>query len=49
MRPHENPTSFFTSLKEALGVLQMLDVKKDDREVSNLLLAGLPSEYRNLR
>ena len=49
MRPHENPTSFFTSLKETLGVLQMLDVKKDDREVSNLMLAGESSEYRNLR
>ena len=49
MRPHENPTSFFTSLKETLGVLQMLDVKKDDREVRNLMLVGLSSEYRNLR
>ena len=26
----------------------MLDVKKDDREVSNLMLARLSSEYRNL-
>ena len=43
MRSGENPSTFFTSLREVLGILQMLDVHKNDREVSNLMLAGLSS------
>ena len=33
MRSNQNPATFFASIRETLGVLQMLEVKKDDREV----------------
>ena len=33
MRSNENPATFFVSMRETLGVLQMLEVKKDDRGV----------------
>ena len=36
-------------MRETLGVLQMLEVKKDDREVCNLMLEGLSHEYKTLR
>ena len=49
MRPHENPTTFFSSIRETLGVLTMLEVTKDDREVCNLMLEGLSPEYKTLR
>ena len=49
MRSGENPSTFFTSLRETLGSLQMIDVHKNDREVSNLMLAGLSREYYHLR
>ena len=45
MRSNENLATFFASMKETLGVLQMLEVKKDDREVCNLMLEGLSHEY----
>ena len=49
MRSNENPANFFASMIETLGVLQMLEVKKDDREVCNLMLEGLSHEYKTLR
>ena len=49
MRSNENPSIFFASVRETLGVLQMLEVKKDDREVCNLMLEGLSHEYKTLR
>ena len=49
MRSNENPATFYAFMKETLGVLQMLDVKKDDREVCNLKLEGLSHEYKILR
>ena len=49
MRSNENPPTFFASMRETLGVLQMLEVKKDDREVCNLMLEGLSHEYKTLR
>ena len=49
MRSNENPATFFASMRETLGVLQMLEVKKDDREVCNLMLEGLSHEYKTLR
>ena len=49
MRPNQNPATFFASIRETLGVLQMLEVKKDDREVCNLMLEGLSPEYKTLR
>ena len=49
MRSNENPATFFPSMRETLGVLQMLEVKKDDREVCNLMLEGLSHEYKTLR
>ncbi|CAB1112508.1 unnamed protein product [Ectocarpus sp. CCAP 1310/34] len=49
MRSNENPSIFFTSMRETLGVLQMLEVKKEDREVCNLMLGGLSHEYKTLR
>ena len=49
MRSNENPATFFVSMRETLGVLQMLEVKKDDREVCNLMLEGLSQEYKTLR
>ena len=33
MRSNENPATFFAPMRETLSVLQMLEVKKDDREV----------------
>ena len=38
--------AFFASMRETLGVLQMLDVKKDDREVCNLMREGLSHEFK---
>ena len=49
MRSNENPATFFASMRETLGVLQMLEIKKDDREVCNLMLEGLSLEYKMLR
>ena len=49
IRSNENPATFFASMRETLGVLQMLEVKKDDREVYNLMLEGLSHEYKTLR
>ena len=49
MRSNENPATFFASMRETLGVLQMLEVKKDGREVCNLMLEGLSHEYKTLR
>ena len=49
MRSNENPTTFFASMRETVGVLQMLEVEKDDREVCNLMLEGLSHEYKTLR
>ena len=49
MRSNKNPATFFASMRETLGVLQMLNVKKDDREVCNLMLEGLSHEYKTLR
>ena len=49
MRSNENPATFFASMRETPGVLQMLEVKKDDREVCNLMLDGLSHEYKTLR
>ena len=49
MRSNENPATFFASMRETLGVEQMLEVKKDDREVCNLMLEGLSHEYKTLR
>ena len=49
MRSNENPSIFFASVREMLGVLQMLEVKKDDREVCNRMLEGLSHEYNTLR
>ena len=48
MRSNENPATFFASVRETLGVLQMLEVKKNDREVYNLMLEGLSHEYKTL-
>ena len=49
MRSNENPATFFVSMRGTLGVLQMLEVKKDDREVCNLMPEGLSHEYKTLR
>lgn len=49
MRPNENPSTFFASVRETLGVLQMLEVQKDDREVCTMMLEGLSHEYKTLR
>ena len=49
MRSNENPATFFASMRETLGVLQMIAVKNDDREVCNLMLEGLSREYKTLR
>ncbi|CAB1104587.1 unnamed protein product [Ectocarpus sp. CCAP 1310/34] len=49
MRTNENPSTFFASMRETLGVLQMLKVKKEDREVCTLMLEGLFHEYKTLR
>ena len=49
MRLNENPATFFASMRETLGVLQMLEVKKDDRQVCNLMFEGLSHEYKTLR
>ena len=49
MRSNENSATFFSSMRETLGVLQMLEVKKYDREVCNLMLEGLSHEYKTLR
>ena len=49
MPSNENPATFFASMRETLGVLQMLEVKKDDREVCNLMLEGRSHEYKTLR
>ena len=49
MRSNDNPATFFASMRETLGVLQMLEVKKDDREVCSLMLEGLSHEYKTLR
>ena len=49
IRSNENPSTFFTALRETLGVLQMLGVTKSDRDVCNVILAGLPREYENTR
>ena len=49
MRSNENPAAFFASMRETLGVLQMLEVKKDDREVYKPMLEGLSHEYKTLR
>ena len=48
-RSNENPAILFASIRETLGVLKMLEGKKDDREVCNLMLGGLPHEYNTLR
>ena len=48
MRSNETPATFFASIRETLGVLQMLGVKKDDREVCNLMLEGLSHECKTL-
>ena len=48
-RSNENPATFFASMRETLGVLQMLEVKKYDRKVCNLMLEGLSPEYKTLR
>ena len=45
----ENPATFFASMRETLGVPQLLEVKKYDREVCNLMLEGLSHEYKALR
>ena len=49
MRSNENPATFLASMLEMLGVLLMLAVEKDDREVCNLMLEGLSHEYKILR
>ena len=49
MHSNENPATFFASMSETLGVLQMLEIKKDDRKVCNLMLEGLSHEYKTLR
>ena len=50
MRSNDNPSIFFVaSVRGMLGVLQMLEVKKDDRGVCNLMLEGLSHEYKTLR
>ena len=49
MRSNENPATFFAAMRETLGVLQMLEVKKDDKEVCNMMLQGLSHEYKTLR
>ncbi|CAB1112442.1 unnamed protein product [Ectocarpus sp. CCAP 1310/34] len=49
MRSNENPATFFASIRETLDVLQMLEIKKDDRGVCNLMLEGLSPEYKTLR
>ena len=49
MHSNENPAIFFASMRETLGVLQMIEVKKDGREVCNLMLEGLSHEYKALR
>ena len=49
MRSNENPAIFFASMRETLGVLQMLEVKKDDREACILMLEGPSHEYNTLR
>ena len=36
-------------MRETFGGLQTLEVKTDDREVCNLMLEGLPHEYKTLR
>ena len=36
-------------MRETLGVLQMLEVENDYREVCNLMLEGLSHEYKTLR
>ena len=49
MRSDENPATFFASMRETLNVLQMLEAKKDDREMCNLMLEGLLHEYKTSR
>ena len=48
MRSNENPATFYASMRETLGVLQGLEAKEDNREVCNLMLEGLPHEYKTL-
>ena len=49
MRSKENPATFFACVRETIGALQMLEIKKDDREVCNLMLEGLSHECKTLR
>ena len=49
MRSNENPATFFASMRETQGVLHMLEVKKDYREVFNLMLEGLSDQYKTMR
>ena len=41
MKQGEDPHIFFSQLKEILGVLLMLEVKKDDREICSIMLKVL--------
>ena len=49
MRSIENSATFYASMRDTLGVLQMLKVKSDDREVCSLILEGLSHEFKTLR
>lgn len=49
MKQGEDPHIFFSQLKEILGVLLMLEVKKDDREICSIMLKGLTREYSSVR
>ena len=48
MRSNDNFATFFASMRKTLCVLQMLEVKKHDREVCNLMLEELSKEYKTL-
>ena len=49
MRSKEYPATLFASIRETLGVLQMLKTKNDNREVCNRMLEGLSHKYKILR
>ena len=49
MRSNENPVTFFAFMRATFGVLQMIEVIKDDRGVCNSMLEGLSHEYKALR
>ena len=49
MKQGEDPHVFFTAVNETVGVLNMLDVKKDEREICPLMLDGLTSDYAFLK